>query len=574
MKYNEILSENIRLKKLNQSKPSYNIMILSNIIMNQISNFLEYSLQSIGVNANVRCGNYDNILQDSVEISDQHMVLIFWECCNLIDGFQYKSESMDEVALNNLLEKTKYEIDIVFKNLQKCPTVIMNRFSTLAFNSALLSENNFDKVCQELNEHLNQIKSKNEIFVEIDKVIASVSVEKSFDMRNFYSSKALYSTDFYKKYTEYISPIVGSFMGKSKKALVLDCDNTLWYGIVGEDGMKGIQMSSKTVKGVPFEEVQFLAKALADQGVIICLNSKNNENDVNEVLNAHESMILTDDEIVMKMINWEDKVSNLEALASSLNIGTDSLVFVDDSSFEIEHVREYLPEVKLMQVPKNSYEYPTQFRKLINSFFELKKTKTDHLRIESYKSNIKRSEAQSKSDNLEQYLSSLELSMSIAINSKEQLDRMAQLTQKTNQFNLTTKRYTTKDVFEMIENPSWITFIFQAKDKFGDFGYTGECFILINGRKAYIDTFLMSCRVLGRNLEFKFMYEILKYLKKEGVKVIMATYIKTLKNTQVENFYDQFGFTRIKDIEGLKEYELPSLEIGEENFNYIKVNYE
>ena len=552
----------------------YRVLFLSNIIINQIKPFIEYEFQKSEINALITFGNYDNILQDSLEHNGTDAVLIFWELCNIRDGFQYKANLLSKVETNEIVQKIKSEIDFLFESLAKTKIVIINKFSSLLFNSYFLKKNNYDLICEELNNYLESKILNNFILIDIDKVIARVSVERTIELRNFYSSKALYSIDFYKVYSNFVAPIMLSVLGKSKKALILDCDNTIWWGILGEDGKDGISMSSENKKGVVFEEVQTLAKFLAQNGIIIGLNSKNNEDDVDSVFRELKGMVLQDSDIVIKKVNWNDKVSNLNEIAKELNIGKDSIVFIDDSDFEINLVNQYLPEIKTIQVPEHSYQYPQLVRRSLNDFYNIKETKDDLIRIKSYQTESLRIESKSEFGNIEEYLKSLNLEMYVYRDPYELIDRMAQLTQKTNQFNLTTKRYTISEIENFVNRSEYLIMAFEVNDKFGGFGVTGLSIVEIDGDKAMIDTFLMSCRVLGRNIEFKFLNEIIIFLGGLGVKNVRAFYSKTLKNKQVSDFYDKAGFKVIYQSGDKIDYEISLDQFKAKNINYINVNYE
>jgi FkbH-like protein len=571
--YTELLKTTKEFKKKNNDK-QYRVSILSNIIINQIQPFIEYEFQKSEINALITFGNYDNILQDSLEYNESDAVVIFWELCNIRDGFQYKANLLSEEDTNEVIQKIKLEIDFLFESLAKTKIVIFNKFSSLLFNSYFLKKNNYDFICDDLNKYLECKISNNFILIDIDKVIARVSVEGAIELRNFYTSKALYSIDFYEKYSNYVVPVMLSVLGKSKKALILDCDNTLWCGILGEDGKEGINMSSENKKGVVFEEVQALAKSLAHNGIIIGLNSKNNEDDVDSVFKEHNSIILQESDIVIKKINWNDKVSNLNEIAKQLNIGKDSIVFIDDSDFEINLINKYLPEIKTIQVPEQLYRYPHTVRRIFNDFYNIKETKDDLIRIKSYQTENLRIEHKSEFGNIEEYLRSLNLEMFIYINSPKLIDRMAQLTQKTNQFNLTTKRYTISEIDYFVNSSEHLVMAFEVNDKFGGFGVTGFSIVEISGDNAIIDTFLMSCRVLGRNIEFKFLNEIINFLDKLGVKNVNAFYSKTLKNEQVSDFYNKIGFKVINQSEYRIDYSISLNQYEPKNLNYIKVNYE
>lgn len=572
MKFSEIIQKNNELGK-NSLEPSYGISLLSNIIINQLNPILEFELRSKGVNAKVTNGDYDNILQDSSKVSDSSLVIIFWELANLIDGFQYKANLLTKEETSMYISRFKNEIDMVFNNMENSPLVIVSKFSSLVFNYENLALNNFDSICKELNEYLVENKRNNMFLIDIDKVLAKISIIESVDFRNYYSSKSLYTVAFLKEFTSYISPLVLSVTGKSKKAIIFDCDNTLWKGIIGEDQVDGLFISSTTGKGVVYEEVQSIAKELVKKGIILGLNSKNNLDDVEEVLNQ-SLMVIGNDDISIKKINWNDKVSNLKEIARELNIGIESIVFVDDSDFEINLVKKYLPLVKTIQVPTENYLYPSEIRKNLSLFFNFNITNEDLNRGKMYAQEAERKENQINFENIEEFISSLGLELKILINDNKNIARIAQLTQKTNQFNLTTKRYTETEIVHFLKKDNFKIFAFEVKDKYGDFGLTGEAFIEVNGNEAIIDTFLMSCRVLGRNIEFKFIEEVFCNLKKNGVTKIKASYIPTFKNVQVIDLYDSMGFTLLGVHNSVKNYEINLNDHKPKLFDYINVTYE
>lgn len=572
MKYSEILANNNELSKSLKTQDPYHIAVLSNIIVTQFKEIFEYNLRKTGINAQAEIGDYDNILQDSEKFKNHNLVILFWELSNLIDGLQYKSEILDNDKIDELINKTKSEIDFVFNNLNETSAVIMNKFSAMAFNSNVLKGNNLDKICYELNLHLETQKRQNIILVDIEKVLANLSVSNSIDYRYFYSSKALFTIDFLKVYSEFILPIPLSLNGKSKKALIFDCDNTLWKGILGEDGPTNIGVSSSQKGSTPFEEIQTLAKAKSNEGIIIGLCSKNNLEDVNEVLESHQGMILKNQDITIKMVNWKDKVSNLTELAKKLNIGIDSLVFIDDSDFEINFVRENLAGITCMQVPTKLSEYPIKFRKYLNYFFNVSSTQEDLKRVSLYKTQEQREAGKSSFSNLENYLKSLKMEIDLLIDEPSSVSRMSQMTQKTNQFNLTTKRYTENEITQFINSDKKLIIAIAVKDKYGESGITGLSIVNIDKEIANLDTFLMSCRIIGRNIEYAFFNQLISLLKRRAIKTIRAKYTKTLKNEQVRNFYEKLGFTVISDDNETKKYSMNCDQYNYQNVNYIRIN--
>jgi FkbH-like protein len=365
-----------------------------------------------------------------------------------------------------------------------------------------------------------------------------------------------------------------SVNGKTKKALIFDCDNTLWKGILGEDGFNNIEMSAMTKDGVVFSEIQAMALALNRQGILIGLCSKNNPRDVDEVIKSHPDMQLREKHITINKSNWSDKVSNLKEIAQELNIGLDSLVFVDDSSFEVNLIREHLPEITVLQVPERLYVYPKMLRENFGLFYNLSFTAEDRKKIDMYRQQVKRETVKKKFTDIEDYLASLELKITIHLDDESIVPRMSQMSQKTNQFNLTTKRYTEDNIKNFIENDASKAFTFSVTDKFGDSGVTGLCIINIDddSKAADIDTLMMSCRIIGRNLEYAFIDYIIDVLKENKINNVKAKYIRTQKNEQVKEFYDNCSFSLIESTDTVRNYTLDISNYEPKQLNYIEVN--
>jgi FkbH-like protein len=285
-------------------------------------------------------------------------------------------------------------------------------------------------------------------------------------------------------------------------------------------------------------------------------------------------MSIHNDEISIKKINWNDKVSNLKEIALELNIGLESIVFVDDSDFEINLVKKYLPQVETIQVPIEKYLYPAEIRKKLGLFYRLNSTKEDLLRGKMYAEEALRKNKYEVYENIEEYLSSLGLELTIFIDDVKHITRIAQLTQKTNQFNLTTKRYTETEVLRLVKAENYFVFAFSVKDKYGDFGLTGGAIIEIKKDEALIDNLLMSCRVLGRNIEYRFIEEVFCYLQKQGIKKVKAVYASTFKNEQVKELYENMGFTLLGSTELLKNYEIDLINFNPKSFEYIILRHE
>jgi FkbH-like protein len=574
MKYTEILQANRVLGKTLAQKPEYKVVVLSNIITSQFNDIFEYKLRSNQIKAIVSSGDYDNILQDSSKYALVNAIVVFWELANLIDGLQYKATAMNHEVVEALIEKTKSEIDLLFQTLSKTSIVIFNQFSSLAFNYSFLDENKFDYICKNLNRYLEENCPDNFFIINIDKILSRLSIEKCIDFRYYYSSKSLYTIEFYKTYAEFISSILLSTQGKNKKALIVDCDNTIWKGTVGEDGINDIELSSNDKSGNVFEEVQHLILALSKQGIIIGICSKNNLDDVNEIFEKRIDMTIKEKDILIKKINWENKVLNLQEIADELNIGLDSLVFIDDSKFEIDFVKEQLPEVTTLQVPDRAYAYPDYFRKNMSLFYKHRNTTEDFKRLELYKDEQRRKIERQKFRSVDEYLQSLSLGIEIGINDRPHIGRIAQLTQKTNQFNLTTNRYTEVDIQNFMKSEVFKVYTLRAKDKFGDYGLTGVAIIKGFDKLSVMDSFMMSCRILGRNIEIAFFNFIVNDLRLNGYQKLESHYIRTNKNSQVESFYESLGLLVSSNNGQIKTYNLDINNYNSKKINYITVeNY-
>jgi FkbH-like protein len=559
MKYSELLKQNDVLgESLKVEVDSFDIVIFSNIMVHQAKEVCEYSLRSVDVPAKVSIGGYDNIVQDSFKKASNNVVIIFWELCNLFHGLHYKIDLLSELDFDSLIEKTKKEIDIVFSNLKNSSFVVMNKFSSVFFSGCGLQGERMRLLRDTLNSYISSKESNNLKLIDLDSIITRCTIDNAVDFRNYKTTKTLYSVSFFKEYFTYISPVFLALTGKVKKAIIFDCDNTLWKGVLGEDGFEGIEI---------FEEVQSLALALSKRGVLLCLCSKNNPADVDEVLRNHKDMILRDENIIIKKVNWEDKVTNIKAISHELNIGLESLVFVDDSDFEINFVRQELPMVKVFHVPKREYEYSSMFRELTDLFYTPSLTEEDYKKVSIYKDQFKRKKMEGESNSIEEYLESLELKIVSSMDDARNVPRLSQLTQKTNQFNLTTRRYTESDIELFIRSEKAMVLSFQVSDKFGDNGIVALVILKFINDSAVIDTFLMSCRVIGRNVEFKIMDVVVECLKEKGVKIVFSEFVETAKNHQVKYLYERFGF----DCVGFSKYKIDTLKYVKSKTDYIEL---
>lgn len=572
LKYSEILARNRELGNSLTEAP-YRIALLSNVVMNQMGEVLEFSLRRQGIRAEVTIGEYDNIVQDSERFKGVDAAVVFWEASNLVEGFHVIADTMSGVELSALAERVEGELALVLQNLKHVPLVLFNRFSSLIFSANDLRRGGLAGLCDHLNIYLDQEVATNQVAVDIDKVLAKVGLDSATDFRQFQSTKALYSIDFLKSYTEYVEPAFRAATGRGRKVLILDCDNTLWGGILGEDGESRIQMSDTTRQGRIFREVQCLLRGLQQRGILLALCSKNDPEDVDSILSNHADMVLRDVNIVAKKVNWCDKATNIRQLAQDLNLGLDSFVFLDDSAFELGLVEEALPQVHCFKVPEVLSEYPALIRRMGREFFMFSATAEDAVKTAMYQQEQERKGAISRFESVEDYLKSLELRIRVDWGAEVPVSRAAQLSQKTNQFNLTTRRYTEADIQRMLDDGEHLVATFAVSDRFGDYGVAGLLIIRQAPKTAvaFIDTLLMSCRVLGRNIEHALFNYLMGKFSERGVNRILAEYIRTPKNDQVAQFYDALGFNLLNEDGICQKYELTASDYQPTKIDYIEV---
>lgn len=330
-------------------------------------------------------------------------------------------------------------------------------------------------------------------------------------------------------------------LGRRKKCIVLDMDNTLWGSILGEDGIEGIKIGG-TYPGNAFREFQFRLLNLYHQGIMLAACSKNNEEDVLEVWENHPDMVLRKKHFAAWRINWQNKAQNIREIAQELNIGLDSMVLFDDNPAERELVRQQLPEVMTPEMPEDPMDF-APFLTGLRVFDTLSLTQEDKERSMQYISQRQRNGLKNQCKSIKEYYQSLEMQLEIQRANTYNIPRIAQLTQRTNQFNLTAHRYSEGDVRRFAENTNdYLVYCVRVIDKFGDNGITGAAIVRHAERNAEIDTFLLSCRVIGRTVETAFLYYMLNELYDLGINTVHGKYTKTSKNQVVKTFYSEHGF--------------------------------
>ena len=409
---------------------------------------------------------------------------------------------------------------------------------------------------------------KNVKVIDITEFTRKYTAEELFDWKFYFISQMGMNPKLNKAFNTWWERKMDSISLKRKKCLVLDLDNTLWGGVLGEDGIEGIKIGGD-YPGKAFLYWQEALLELSKSGVILTVCSKNNEQDVLDAWEKNPFMVLKKEHFAAYRINWTDKATNIKALAQELNIGLDSFVFVDDNPTERELIKQMLPMVSVPDFPEQPYELPVFFKQLVEDYFKVYSvTDEDKKKTEQYKANAQRAQAQASFADFDSFLESLDIQITIEAANEFNIQRIAQMTQKTNQFNLTTHRFTDADVRGFVDE-GWKVWCISVADKFGDNGITGAIMVkpeaeVSDGSKEFqkvskgeVDTFLLSCRILGKGIEIAFVKKIYSLLMEQGFETLIAKYLPTAKNAQVKDFWEKVGFTCTSENEdGSKDYSL------------------
>jgi len=387
-----------------------------------------------------------------------------------------------------------------------------------------------------LSEQLN--KEKNLYILNSSKWLLNCGASSAYNSKLWYLTKTPFSNNFFKQVISDLSNLYGSIKGLSKKLLILDLDDTLWGGIVGEVGWKNLRIGGHDHLGEAFRDFQIQIKSLKNQGIILALASKNDEVTAIKAINNHPEMILSMEDFVTHRINWEDKAKNIIDIVNELNLGLQSVVFLDDSPFERARVQEALPEVLVPELPKDPTDYNT-FLSTLRCFDTSHVTDEDKTRGKLYKSESKRTKLKQHLKSLPDWIKTLNLTIMIEKIKNENTPRAVQLLNKTNQMNLSTRRLSEQEFTRWVKMNSNNLWTIRATDKFGDYGIIGILSISIKNNVATLVDFILSCRVVGRYIE-ETMIEFLKeFCQENNVNKIKGKYKKTEKNSLCYNFLNK-----------------------------------
>ena len=484
-------------------------------------------------------GNFDNVWVDAAK-SDCDFIFIHNEILNLTQDYSTKffdPEYSESIA--GYLEE----------QIESLKSIIRSKESTKVISTSLssftLGLRRLNPVVSELCNRYNQsIHSISSSVIDFSRLLCEVGLKSAINWSSLYRFSAPYEHEFLRLLASNLASEILRLLFGNKKVLIVDLDNTIWGGILGEDGADNLVLGENSPKGKCYEEVQKLMINLSSRGTILAVCSKNNYSDVEKLFEI-KKMPISLELFSVKSINWNDKPINIKDIAKELNLDTESFVFLDDSDHEVASVVAKLPNVQTFKVPENIFRYPYWFRnELLPSFSIESNTEEDLNRKEYYNTETIRKHAQVEFDNETDFIASLELKLTMQIENLDGVARVAQMTNKTNQFNLTTRRYSQDDITMMIDDENYLVVSGNVQDRFGDSGKTllaivKDCL----SEKPYIDTFLMSCRVIGKGIEFAFLKNLVNHISENyNSNIVTAEYIATHKNSQTADFYNKFGF--------------------------------
>jgi len=386
-----------------------------------------------------------------------------------------------------------------------------------------------------------------------------------FDPKLYVNADMVYSIEFLSHLAKAVTDIVSSILGSVRKCVILDLDNTLWGGIIGDDGMEGIQVGALGL-GKAFSDLQHWLKELKNRGILLAVCSKNTKEIAEEPFLLHPDMVLKMEDIAIFVANWENKVDNIRHIQSVLNIGFDSMVFLDDNKFEREMVKGAIPELTIPDLPEDPAEYLSYIQRL-NLFETVSFTEEDEDRTRLYQEEAGRVSFEKSFRNEAEFLESLEMVAQVKSVDPFSAPRVAQLTQRSNQFNLRTVRYTEGEILDIIQSSEYFTLSFSLEDKFGKHGLISAVILKrLDDEHLFIDTWIMSCRVLKRGMEQFALNCVVDIARKNKFTKVLGDYIPTRKNGLVKEHYPNLGFAQVSG----EKWELPTADFQIKK-TYIKL---
>lgn len=478
----------------------------------------------------VECFYTDDLLAYFINI-EQNIASIYFDCLMIHSDQLFHKRPVE--WQQQLLQSVIIAGDILVDKKIFLSNLFNNSFSSGSYKQEINSIYDSLNIYSNL---LNTIKLQSNIFIfDAYNIICELGKEQCYNYVLGYLYQMPYKKNVITAFASAIISLLKFIEAEEKKVIVLDCDNTLWKGIIGEDGCLGVKCD-KNAEGILFYHFQEFLKAKKDEGFLLTLCSKNNENDVQEFFQQRQTPLQWDD-FIIKKINWNDKHENIKEIASGLNLGLNSFIFIDDNQSEINAVSNFLPEVTCIEF-KNDYEFFEKMR--VNMLFRRKNiTDLDKEKTNLYIAEYQRKETVEKFKDFDSFLASLDIKVDIKINDLSDLVRLSQMTEKTNQFNFNKAVYSVQQLEQFIKNDN-LVFSMKVSDKFGDYGTVGLILLeKINEKEVRMKNYLMSCRALGKKIEWQFFDFVLNYLHENALNIVEIVFRETEKNTPAKEFLNK-----------------------------------
>ncbi len=558
------------LKKDFSSLPVLKIALLGDTptqLLNQAIRGYGYLL---GWNIEIWEADFDQIdrqiLDPESELYKQSFdfILLFPSAQKLLTKFYKTKKEKKAVFVQSHTAYLQLLINTLFDGAH-CKILFMNYapYDDGVFGSfAAKTRLSFTSNLRAINVALDNLSAeKKDLFIiDVNALQSKAGSKASVSSTVYINNGFVFHLDFLPRIALEICQVIGAVNGKFHKCLIFDLDNTIWGGIVGDDGWQNLQIGDLGI-GKAFTQMQLWARQLSMRGIILCICSKNNEDNAKQVFELHPDMILQLSDIAVFVANWETKVQNIHHIQSVLNIGFDSMVFIDDNPFERNMVRAALPQICVPEMPAEPEEY-LPFLESLHLFETASISEEDENRTRLYQEEAKRSTLQTAFANEDEFLQSLEMKVEISSFTKYNIPRVAQLTQRSNQFNLRTIRYTEIDIEKISINENYISMAFSLEDIYGDYGLISTVILKKEKENLFIDTWIMSCRVLKRGMEQFVTEQIVAQAKKAGIEKIIGEYLPTQKNGIVKNLLSEMQFVykencwqlTVSEFTGIKNY--------------------
>lgn len=476
-------------------------------------------------------------------------VVIFHSAQKLLDTFYYHSKNEQQNFVSNYLGSVndlyltitkQLPAKVIYCNIAEVDDGLFGNYSNKTTSSFLYQ-------IRKINLGLMDFASVHSNLFICDLATLASQHGDDFTYQNsiYINADMVFSLDFFAIFSKYIMDIIQVTRGKLIKCIIFDLDNTIWGGQIGDDGIEGIQIGNLGI-GKAFREFQLWLKQLKKRGILLVVCSKNSEEIAKQPFKTHPEMILREEDIALFIANWGNKVENISQIQQTLNIGFDSIVFLDDNLFERTFVRKYFPEMIVPALPEDPANYLSYLRRL-NLFGITALSDEDETRTQLYQQETRRLDLKRSFVNEDEFLESLDMTAKVEPFNNFYVPRLAQLSQRSNQFNLRTIRYSNMDIERMIQDNNYVTLSILLKDNLGDYGLISMLTLQKNITTLFIENWIMSCRVLKRGVENFALNHIVNMAQKMGAKKILGQYIPTLKNSLVKDHYHNLGFRATKD---------------------------